>query len=144
MQTRSPVEVLLKETLPPFLAHPQALPLSFWCSGGWTTEVASTIDWEFGNTAYVSPKTSTEGARFPTADTAFQSPTGDLLLALDDGIWHAFFPRGRDLRPEVASLRLSGTPIMAQWATGAHVTRWSDEAGSLLKAGSPKPSWIEQ
>jgi hypothetical protein len=65
-------------------------------------------------------------------------------LDLDDGIWHAFFPRGRDLRPEVASLRLSGTPIMAQWATGVHVTRWTDEAGSLLKAGSPKPSWIEQ
>lgn len=73
----------------------------------------------------------------PGATTAFQSPSGDLLMVQEDARWYAFLPKGGQLGAAVAGFSLPGMPVMAQWAGGAHVTRWTQEVSPLLEEGPP-------
>ena len=75
----------------------------------------------------------------PGATIAFESPAADLLVVLQDSVWYAFFPKGRAPGGIVARFRIAGAPVMAQWAIGAHASRWTTELTALLSAGTPVP-----
>ncbi|MGE5049010.1 MAG: hypothetical protein ACM3PC_10600, partial [Deltaproteobacteria bacterium] len=73
----------------------------------------------------------------PGASTAFESPAGDMLVVLEDGVLYAFLPRAGVLGPPVAHFALAGDPVLAQWAVGPHVARWTAEVTPLLQRGPP-------
>ena len=75
----------------------------------------------------------------PGATIAFESPAADLLMVHQDSVWYAFLPKGREPGEIVARFPIAGAPVMAQWAIGAHASRWTTELTALLSAGAPLP-----
>jgi hypothetical protein len=72
----------------------------------------------------------------PEATTAFQSPTGDLLLVQQDSALYAFLPAGGRPGSIVARLPVDGNVVMAEWATGAGARRWHEQVPAMLQRGA--------
>ena len=73
----------------------------------------------------------------PEAKTAFESPTGDVLVVQQDSTLYAFLPRAGRLGAPVARIPAGMNVVMAQWAVGAHAARWAREVPPLLTKGAP-------
>ena len=69
----------------------------------------------------------------PSAKDAFSSPLRDLVVIVNDsdGLV-AFAPRGGKLGAPVARIPLDGDIVMAEWATGRFVARWTAKLRELL------------
>lgn len=75
----------------------------------------------------------------PDARTVFASPDGSVLLVMERDRIVAFRPNGRALGKPYAMLPIEWNGlVMAQWAVGSHVDRWSDEIRRATTIGLPK------
>ncbi len=71
----------------------------------------------------------------PRATDAFASPGGDLVVVLTPGEAVAYRPVAGRLGRALLHVPLEAgeAPVMAQWATGRHVARWTRELRQILK-----------
>ena len=68
----------------------------------------------------------------PGVRDAVSSPRGDLVVALTDDSLLVFTPRGDRLGTPVLRIELNARIVMAQWATGRFVPRWTAQLASVL------------
>jgi hypothetical protein len=80
----------------------------------------------------LSPSLKTIKARFPTVIDAVSSPRGDLVVGLTNDSLLVFAPRDAELGAPVLRLPASGRIVMAQWAIGKFVPRWTEQLTPLL------------
>lgn len=69
----------------------------------------------------------------PQLDDIFVSPSSDLVLVRVGSQMSAFVPQGGQLGPVRLEFALepAETVVMAEWAMGAHVDRWTRELGAI-------------
>jgi hypothetical protein len=71
----------------------------------------------------------------------FWSPNHELLVVLVNTELQVYSPHGQDLGRPVISMKLkeSESPVMAEWATGSNVARWTAELKKIKAQGVMKP-----
>jgi len=77
----------------------------------------------------------------PEAKDAFWSPRHDLLVVMTDSEFRVFKPAGAKLGPSVLTIPREEleVPVMAEWALGSSVARWSSELIKLQQQTLPEP-----